>query len=319
MATRRTIDDGWFHRERRAAILRERPEVRRLFGSDPRTAIGSVCIVTAQFAIAAAIAGQHWWMALIAAFGIGAFATHYLNVVIHECSHNLVMRSAALNKALAIFANLPAVVPSAIGFRHYHLLHHRFLGRRGFDADVALPWEVRLIGRSRVGKFLWLVAQPFTYSVLHPLQVRRRIAFDGWLAANIVVVVAAAAAVTLGLGPVALLYLALSSYFAVGPHPTGAHILQEHFIFDGNDETTSYYGPVNAISINHGLHLEHHDFPNIPGTKLSRLRRIAPEYYSGRFHHRSRLATIWRFIVDARIALDSRAVRPDGPGRAELR
>jgi sphingolipid 4-desaturase/C4-monooxygenase len=107
------------------------------------------------------------------------------------------------------------------------------------------------------------------------------------------------------------LYLALSTYFAVGPHPTGAHILQEHFIFQGSNETTSYYGPMNVISINHGLHVEHHDFPNVPGSKLGQLRRIAPQYYNPHFHHRSRLATIWHFIMDPRISLNSRTVHPD--------
>jgi sphingolipid delta-4 desaturase len=311
------VDDGRFHRERRAEILRDRPEVKRLFGNSVRTAYFAAGVVAGQFTLAAAVADQPWWVVLIASYGVGAFASHYLNVVMHECAHNLVLRSTALNKAIAIFANLPALTPGAIPFRHYHLLHHRFLGRRGLDADVAMPWEVRLVGRSPFCKFLWLLVQPFTYGILHPLQVRRRIPFDGWLAANIAVVAGAAVAATLAFGPLSLLYLGLSSYFSLGPHPTGAHVLQEHFIFEGDGETTSYYGPMNAISINHGLHLEHHDFPNVPGAKLAELRRIAPQHYGGRFHHRSRLETIWRFVMDRRIALDTRAVRSETFARLE--
>jgi len=305
------MDDGRFHRERRAAILREQPAVKQLFGPCPQTAWLAGVVVVGQFALAAALARQPWWVAVVAAVGLGAFAQHYLNVVIHEASHNLVVRGTPLNKTVGILANLPGVVPSAIGFRYYHLLHHRFLGYRGLDADVAMPWEVRLVGRSRLGKILWILAQPFTYSLLHPLQVTRRIPFDGWLAANIVLVLGATVTVALGLGWVALLYLALSAYFAVGPHPTGAHILQEHIIFEGAYETASYYGPVNAISINHGLHLEHHDFPNVPGPRLGELKRLAPRHYGDRFHHRSRLATLWTFVMDPRIALDSRAIRSD--------
>jgi sphingolipid 4-desaturase/C4-monooxygenase len=309
------VDEGRFHRERRAAILRQQPEVKRLFGPDPRTAWFATAVVCGQFALAAAVTGQPWWVILIAAYGVGAFANHYLNVVTHECSHNLVLSTTPLNKAFSIFANLPALVPAAMGFRHYHLLHHRFLGIRGLDADVAMPWEVRLIGRRPFGKFFWLLVQPFTYTIVHPMQVRRRIALDGWLAANFVLVCIAVATVGLILGPGALLYLGLSSYFSLGPHPTGAHVLQEHFIFEGDSETTSYYGPMNAISINFGLHLEHHDFPNVAGERLSELRRFAPKFYEGRFCHRSRLATMWRFITDPRIALDTRVIRVDAPAR----
>ena len=139
--------------------------------------------------------------------------------------------------------------------------------------------------------------------------MRQRLPLDRWLLANSVLVLATSGAAFVLLGPASLAYLVLSVYFAVGPHPTGAHILQEHIIFEGSYETASYYGPINAISINHGLHLEHHDFPNVAGARLSELRGIAPEYYSRRFCHRSRLATLWRFVVDPRIALDSRVTR----------
>jgi sphingolipid 4-desaturase/C4-monooxygenase len=305
------MDEASFHRERRAAIVRDIPAVKLLFGKNQSTAWFAGAAVVLQFSVAALIADQRWWVAFIAAYGIGAFIAHYLNVVIHECSHNLVFRDSALNKAFGIFANLPALAPSAIAFRHYHLLHHKFLGRPRLDADVPLPWEARLIGRSRLGKLIWLLIQPFTYSVLHPMQVRRTIAVDRWLIANVIVILGVAAFVAWHLGAMSVLYLALSTYFAVGPHPTGAHILQEHFIFQGSNETTSYYGPMNLISINHGLHVEHHDFPNVPGSRLGDLRRIAPQYYNPHFHHRSRLATLWHFVMDPRISLNSRAVHPD--------
>jgi sphingolipid 4-desaturase/C4-monooxygenase len=303
------MDEGRDHRGRRAAILRDHPAVKRLFGPCPTTALFAVIVVAGQLALVAAVAGGPWWLVLGAAYGIGAFLAHYLNAVVHECSHNLVFRATGLNKALGIFANLPGVLPSAVAFRHYHLLHHRFPGRPRLDADVPLRWEIDLVGRSRLGKLLWLLAQPLTYSVVHPLHVRRRIALDRWLLANSIVVLAASATVLVVLGPASLAYLALSVYFAVGPHPTGAHILQEHIVFEGSYETASYYGPINTISINIGLHLEHHDFPNVAGSNLAELRRIAPQYYAGRFSHRSRLATLWRFIMDPRIALDSRVIR----------
>jgi sphingolipid 4-desaturase/C4-monooxygenase len=301
--------DGHYHRRRRAAILREWPEVRDLFGPCPSTALLALPIVLAQFLLAWAASEAPWWLVLGLAYGVGAFLAHFLNVVIHECSHNLAFRSTAWNKLLAITVNLPGVLPSALPFRHYHLLHHRFLGQTGLDADVPAPWAIALVGRRRIGKIVWLLAQPLTYSVINPLGVRRRLPLDIWLATNLLVVIAADLAVAIWLGPGAVAYLGLSIYLAVGPHPTGAHILQEHINFEGREETSSYYGPINAISINHGFHVEHHDFPNVAGPRLARLRRIARQHYAGRFHHRSRIATLWRFITDRHIALDSRVIR----------
>ena len=281
--------------------------MRRLFGPCPSTALLATVVVAGQLGLAWATADAPWWLLLALAYGVGAFLTHYLNVVIHEASHNLVFRSTALNKALGIVANLPTVVPSAIGFRHYHLLHHRFLGRAGLDADVPPAWEVALVGRSSWRKFLWMLAQPVTYA-LNPLAVRERITLDGWLIANVAAVIAASVAVGYWMSPSALAYLGLCIYFAVGPHPTGAHILQEHILFGGRDVTASYYGPVNAVSINHGLHVEHHDFPNVAGSRLRRLRDMASRHYAGRFHHISRLATLWKFVTDPEIGLDSRVI-----------
>jgi hypothetical protein len=100
------VDEGRFHRERRLTILREQPEVKLLFSPNPRTAWFAAAVVSGQFALAAALTGQSWWVILIAAYLIGAFATDYLNAVMRECSHNLVLRTTPLNKAFSFFRSL---------------------------------------------------------------------------------------------------------------------------------------------------------------------------------------------------------------------
>ena len=155
---------------------------------------------------------------------------------------------------------------------------------------------------------MWLLTQPFTYGLINPMAVRPRIPVDGWLVANCVAVIGASAAVVYWLGPGALGYLALSAYFALGPHPTGAHILQEHVIFEGREETSSYYGPMNAFSINHGFHVEHHDFPTIPWNNLPKLRALAPEYYGTLKYHPSWSGLLFKFFSS--FFMDSCMQRP---------
>jgi sphingolipid 4-desaturase/C4-monooxygenase len=298
-----------FHRRRRAALLKKHPEVKRLFGRCPLVAVATVLLVTAQIALAASLKDASLPVILLAAVFAGAFIAHALNTIVHDASHNLVLRTTAGNKALAIFANLPGVAPSAIAFRHYHLLHHRFPGELPRDADLPAEWETRLVGASTIRKALWLAQLPFAYSVLHPLKVRDRLPVDGWLIANVAVAVAAAVGIGALMDGPSLVYLLCSIYLAVGPHPTGAHILQEHVVFAGRSYyTASYYGPINAVSLNVGYHVEHHDFPNVPGPRLPQLRKLAPEFYGARFAHRSRLATLWQFVFDRRVTL----ARPAG-------
>ena len=182
------------HRQRHAAILAARPEVRELSGSCPRVVALVAALVAVQCAAAVAVA--HWPLAYAVATAVlfGAFVAHFLNGCIHEAAHNLILSGSARNKAVAILANLPSVAPSAVAFRHYHLLHHGFHGEPGMDADLPLGWEVKLVGSSSWRKLLWLAFLPLFYGVFHPVVVRKRLPVDRWLVANVVVVVGFAGA-----------------------------------------------------------------------------------------------------------------------------
>jgi sphingolipid delta-4 desaturase len=269
-----------------------------------------------QFGAAALIADQPWWAIVLCALFFGAFAVHCLNCVIHECTHNLAFENPSANRVIAILANMPSLVPSAMAFWHYHLLHHYHFGIRGMDSDVPANWEARAVKNRAWRKLLWLLLLPVSYGLLHPLNVRARLPFDRWLALNVSVCALAWAAVLWFAGWPGVVYLLLSTYFATGPHPAGAHILQEHVAFDGGNGMASYYGPINLVSVNLGYHLEHHDMPAVSGWRLPALRRTAPEFYDAHYHHRSRLAGLWKFVFDNRIWLNSRPIRELGQPRA---
>jgi len=77
-------------------------------------------------------------------------------------------------------------------------------------------------------------------------------------------------------------------------------------------ETFSYYGPLNVLTYNVGLHNEHHDFPAIPWTRLPKLHSVAREFYQDLPHHKSWVYVIWQFIWDKEVGLWCRVKRAEG-------
>ncbi|KAJ6728602.1 SPHINGOLIPID DELTA(4)-DESATURASE DES1-LIKE [Salix koriyanagi] len=147
------------------------------------------------------------------------------------------------NKWLGIFANLPVGVPMSVTFQKYHLEHHRFQGVDGIDMDIPSHAET-LVVKNVVTKSIWVMLQLFFYA-LRPLFIKPKPPGGGM-------------------------------------HPMAGHFISEHYVFKPEQETYSYYGPLNFLTWHVGYHNEHHDFPRIPGIKLQKDgRTLQPDEEKG--------------------------------------
>jgi sphingolipid delta-4 desaturase len=285
-----------WHDERRARIRRSHPEVTALYGHESRTAWALVALVALQLALAW-IAASHPWLGVVLAFTVGATCAHALGVLIHEATHNLIQRSPFMNKLWLLVANLPLGAPAAVEFRAQHMLHHRHLGDvEGSDTQAPSRAEDAWVGTSSWRKFWSFTLGRFFWKG-RPANV---VEWDGWMVANWVSSFGTAALVWWAWGGFAFAYLVASSLIAFGPHTFGARRLSEHLPVRDDQPTNSYYGPLNWVSFNVGYHVEHHDFPNIPWTRLRRLGNIAPGEYSPLFAFRSWTRLIMSYMTDER-------------------
>ena len=144
--------------------------------------------------------------------------------------------------------------------------------------------------------------------MIRPLRIRGKFS-DPWLILNVLVIVVADLLIWRWCGIEGLVYVLLSTFFGVGLHPLGARWIQEHYTLDPEQETYSYYGPLNVLALNMGYHNEHHDFPSIPWNRLPEVKRLAPEYYDTLKYHPSWTKLLLDFIFNPKYSLYSRVKR----------
>ncbi|KAK4992404.1 sphingolipid delta-4 desaturase [Elasticomyces elasticus] len=312
------------HRTRRQAIIKAHPEVLKLCGPEPLTIPLVLAVLAVQFACAYLLRDTPFlsWRFFLAAYIIGATANQNLFLAIHEISHNLAFKAAWANRLFAVVANLPIGIPYSASFRPYHLTHHKSLGVDGLDTDLPTSLEALFLD-SIAGKAFFCTFQILFYALrpmmvyqlpltkIHAFNVAAQLAFDYVLVQHI--------------GGKALAYLILSSFLAGSLHPCAGHFIAEHYVFNRSahstahlaagvpvPETFSYYGPLNLLTYNVGLHNEHHDFPAIPWSRLPALHEIAKEFYAELPRHESWVYVIWQFIWDREVGLWCRVKRAEG-------
>jgi sphingolipid 4-desaturase/C4-monooxygenase len=130
----------------------------------------------------------------------------------------------------------------------YHIEHHKQMGEDGVDTD--LPSRLELFCLNNVlGKIFFATFQILFYA-LRPTIVRAQ-KFTPWHYLNIVVQLGFDYVLVKTFGARPLIYLIASSFFAGSLHPMAGHFIAEHYIWDGlEQETYSYYGPLNILAYN---------------------------------------------------------------------
>ncbi|KAL1489428.1 hypothetical protein ABEB36_014324 [Hypothenemus hampei] len=285
------------HASRRKIILEKYPQIKKLFGYDPKFKWVVTGMVLTQFFLMYVLRNRSWPVLLLVAYCLGGVINHSLMLAIHEISHNLAFGHARPmhNKLFGFFANLPIGIPISISFKKYHLEHHRYQGDELKDTDIPTYLEAKLFCTT-FGKFIWVILQPFFYS-FRPLVTYPKPPTNLEFI-NLIIQLIFDAFVVYFFGWRMLGYLIFGSVMAMGLHPVAGHFISEHYMFKKGYETYSYYGPLNFITFNVGYHNEHHDFPAVPGSLLPEVKKIAPEFYDDLPQHQSWSQVLYDFIMD---------------------
>lgn len=229
-----------------------------------------------------------------------------MTLAMHELSHNLGSKSMRFNMFLGLLANAPMGLPAFATFKRYHIEHHKYMGEDGLDVDVPTRFEGTAFQHT-LAKIMWLFFQPAWYS-LRPMIIHPK-SMASFEMINLAWIIAIDCVVLSRYGVMGLLYLCLGTIFGMQFHPMAGHFVAEHFVMSADQETYSYYGPLNWFTFNVGYHNEHHDFAFIAGTNLPKLRAMAPEFYDAVPHYHSWTKVLIDFVCDPSLSPFSRMKR----------
>lgn len=294
------------HATRRQLMLAKYPEIKKLYGHDPASKWKALAGLSLILFLAIWTRNKSWLVWFSSMYCVGAVMSQMLMMAMHECSHSLFFKKLNHNKWFGIFVNTGLVVPSAITFKRYHMEHHRYQGEDIIDVDIPTEAEGKFFN-TPLRKFFFVFFQMFFYG-LRPLFINPKRP-NSWQNINLVIVLGFDYLLYHFFGIWPLVFLLCSDLFGSGVHPIGAHFISEHYVFTPGHETYSYYGFWNYFLFNVGYHNEHHDFPYIPGSRLYRLREIAPEFYDTLPQHESFVKVIYDYIMNPNITAFSRIKR----------
>jgi sphingolipid delta-4 desaturase len=298
---KRDINDFHFmshdepHYTRRRMILDKHPEIIQLMKPDYSSFWITWALLGVQVLTCYLIQDLSFWPLLLISYALGGIMSNLFFILIHDFTHFACFRSTKVNQFLAILSNFGNGIPTAMAFQKFHADHHNFLGRPNMDPDMACQWEIKLYrGAFRkvlhvVFLLIWYIIRPYCQGNKKPSVME---------IINIFAIIVWDTLIFYIFGWKGVFYLVMGSLCALGPNPVGFRHFAEHFEFVSGQDTYSYYGPMNYIMLNIGYHIEHHDFPNIPWSKLPKVKEIAPEFYDTLPSHSSYFLVFWKYVTD---------------------
>lgn len=307
------VYDDQPHTCRRQAISKKYPCMKELFGKDEHVKYVIASQVAMQVIACYLLQDAPWPVIIFFAYTFGGTINHSLVLAIHDIGHNTIFGNAkpGWNRWFSMFANLPVGFPSAITFKKYHIDHHRYLGGMTteghlLDTDTPCAWEGKFF-QGPVLKFIWMLINPAFYGLRPAFTSPKPLTkFEIY---NIITAISFDSFIFMISGWKGVAYLIVGTILALGVHPVSGHFIAEHYNFMRNIETYSYYGPLNHITFNVGYHIEHHDFPFIPGSRYPIVSQIAPEFYKDLPYIDSWCTVIWNYITDPAVGPWSRLHR----------
>jgi sphingolipid delta-4 desaturase len=294
------------HLTRRQVILMKHPEIRELYGPDRGELYAALAVIVIQLGMGWLVRDCSWGWLFFWAYWVGGTFNHTLSLAVHELSHFMMHPTKWVNVAMGMVCNLPQGLPTSVMFRKYHIEHHQFQGVEDVDVDIPSRLEGKIFSGFFM-KIVFVVLQPFTYS-LRPFVLRPKLPCIPTLI-NLVVALTFDYYVYKFVGIKPLVYFVSGTFLGMTFHPMAGHLLAEHYTFKPDQETYSYYGPMNKLAFNVGYHNEHHDFPQVPGSRLPEVRRLAPEFYDTLPHYNSWFFVLLDFVKRADLSAFSRVMR----------
>jgi len=315
LAKDRRDEDAAWHRNRAKEMLKKYPALIALRKRRPVVnTILNLLVVGGHLGIAIAIMNQPIWVPIVLAWVIGWWFVVQMILQGHESQHQLVFKTKRANSWMFLLTTLPKLGPTYYDWCFYHHPHHF---KFGTEDDVVIKrrdWLLR--GRPLSPLFMPYTVLNFPREVLHGLfkdmpkymrnaldsklpATQRRAA--GWAVAYFFSVLGLTAALIAFTGFNGVIYLLASTCFQTGflhPLSYGMRLFISHFGPTTKKFQASYiYNNTlfNWLTVNWGLHCQHHDFPNIPWTRLGQVAKIAPDYYKDIVQVKSYLGLTWLF------------------------
>ena len=301
-------NDNEPHSQRRKELITKYgPSLNKLFGHEPLTKYIVFGLVSTQLYLSYLLSDDMFSLKFcLITYFVGATITQSLFLAIHEISHNLAFKNATHNKLLGMFTNIPILFPMFITFKGYHQEHHKYQGDVELDTDIPTYYEAKLLS-SKAGKIFFLLNQTWFYAI-RPIFMKQQ-ELTRWHALNLFIQLIADYMILYYLGFGAIIYLLACIHLAGSIHPCASHFIAEHYVFIKDIETHSYYGWLNNLCFNVGYHNEHHDFPNVPWSRLPKLHSLAKTEYNILPYHDSWTKVLWTFINNSNVTLFNRIKR----------